>query len=138
MRKAFSVLAVLVVAAAFVGSASSARQPSLKLSACVNAASPQQLVVTQTWWHAGPADFAGQYTIVFNFYLNGVYDSSIDNNYIAAAGDLVSGTQTDTFNPFIGTAWNDWTRVDATYVVGGTTTVSGTVNKPKNGWRACK
>jgi hypothetical protein len=55
---------------------------------------------------------------------------------------MVSGTQTDTFNAFIGESgpvpWNTYFRVDATRVVNGTTTVSDVVTQPKNGWRTCR
>jgi hypothetical protein len=144
MRKGLMVLAVAVVAAVFVGNAVSATPPSLRASACINAASPQQLVVTQTWKNAGPADFGGQYDIVFDFIssLSPFVADTVDNKYLANVGDLVSGSQFDLFNSFIGPSgfvpWNNYIRVDVTYVVGGTTTVSDTILKPKNGWKACK
>jgi len=33
--------------------------------------------------------------------------------------------------------WNNYIRIDVTYNVQLTTTVSDTILKPKNGWRAC-
>ena len=131
-----------VVAALSAASAPAASPPSLRLSACVDTASPPHLVLTQTWRNAGPADFAGLFHIVYDFQYGPSSWDTISQEYLGNAGQMVSGTQTDTFNSFFSesgpVSWNTYSTVTATWVVGGTTTVSDTVARPKNGWRTCR
>jgi hypothetical protein len=131
-----------LIAALFAMDAQAAAPPSLRATVCIDTASPPHLVMTQTWKNAGPADFAGVFDIVYTFQYGPSSYESIDRQYVATAGQMVSGRQTDTFNAFIGESgpvpWNTYFRVDATWVVNGTTTVSDVVMQPKNGWRTCR
>jgi hypothetical protein len=140
-RGSVVVLGALIAALSAIN-AQAATPPSLRATVCVDTASPPHLAITQTWKNAGPADFAGMFDIVYTFQYGPSSYESIDRQYVANAGQMVSGTQTDTFNAFIGESgpvpWNTYFRVDATWVVNGTTTVSDVVTQPKNGWRTCK
>jgi hypothetical protein len=143
MRRAILVFAAMAaVAALSAGGALAAPPPSLKATVCANTATPQQLVVTQTWKNAGPADIAGPYTIVYDFQSGPTTFDTVDRQYIANPGDMVSGSQSDTFNPFVGPSgfvpWDSYFSVAVTWNVNQTTTVSTTVTEPKNGWRTCK
>jgi hypothetical protein len=144
MRMAIAVVAAAVVAAVSLGSALAASPPQLRLSACVNTQTPPQFVINQTWKNAGPADFGGPYVIVYDFIssLSPFAADTIPLNYLANPGGLVSGSQFDVFNSWIAPSgfvpWNDYIRVDVTYNVNQTTTVSSTLTKPKMGWRTCK
>jgi hypothetical protein len=145
MRKAISMLAVAIVAAVLVSGSLAASPPSLRLKACVNDASPPQFVITQTWRNAGPADFGGFYVIVYDFISSlgpPLVADTIPLNYLANPGGLASGSQFDTFNSFLGPTgfvpWNNYIRVDVTYNVNLTTTVSSTLLQPKMGWRSCR
>jgi hypothetical protein len=123
-------------------SALAASPPSLRATVCVNTATPQQLIINQSWKNAGPADFAGFFDIVYSFQSGPTTFDTVDRQYLANAGQLTSGSQTDTFNSFVGpngfVPWNTYSSVSATWVVGGTTTVADTVTQPKHGWRTCK
>jgi hypothetical protein len=140
-RRSVVALCALIAALSATG-AHAAAPPSLRATVCVDTASPPHLLMTQTWRNAGPADFAGMFDIVYAFQYGPNSFDSVDRQYIANAGQMVSGTQTDTFNAFIGAEgpvpWNTYSSVSATWVVNGSTTVSDTVTQPKNGWRTCK
>jgi hypothetical protein len=140
-RRSVVALGALIAALSATG-AHAAAPASLRATVCVDTASPPHLLMTQTWKNAGPANFAGVFDIVYTFQYGPSSYESIDRQYVATAGQMVSGTQTDTFNAFIGESgpvpWNTYFRVDATWVVNGTTTVSDVVTQPKNGWRTCK
>ena len=144
MRMTMVVAVAAVVAAISLSSALAASPPQLRLTACVNTQSPPQLVITQTWKNAGPADFGGAYVIVYDFIysLSPFLADTVQLNYLSNTGGLVSGSQFDVFNSFLGTSgfvpWDNYVRIDVTYNVNLTTTVSSTINQPKQGWRTCK
>jgi hypothetical protein len=139
MRRVGVVVAAALGLCVAVGAANAAPAPSLKVTACVLATGGQpQLVVTQTYRN-GPATFGGAWVDSFAFYNAGVYEQTVNRDYLANLGDLASGTQTDTFNFFVGAAsWNDYTRVEVAFVANAATLFRADVFQPKNGWRACR
>src|SRR5262245_22697504 len=112
MRLAIAVAVAAVVAAVAVGSAVAAAPVQLRVSACVDTATPPHMTINQTWKNVGPADFTGPYDIVYDFIssLNPFTADSLDIQYIPTPGGFVSGSQFDVFNSWIGTSgfvpWN--------------------------------